>query len=1187
MGWRRRKLIGVVLAGTLPLAAGAQAPFKLDGQTDTTAVAPELGGIAAVDIITLRAVGPGAPLRYANVVAGTERVELDGQRLVAGQDYAMDYSVGVVYLHRQQKAGQVLTVSYRYRKDADPKQISPLAGLQGFKFDLVPGGLKMALGLGVAERASDGSVMQSNVFGFNNSFKFGQGQMNGLYVYGERQKTDNRAGLSFDRSGAPVGTASTDDGKSQLLLQNYATKMMGGTAQIDYQDISKNFASFGAVKDAGYDDAAITRMQGERGMTRFGMSIKDMKFGSLGISQSYRTIQDGDSSMNWRSFGLSQGGLKVNWNSQQVDKGFSRFNTIGEANRDQLGRERGMSRQNWSGEFAQKVGKLSFTSTSIRDDATGNNIRREEYSLDASALKLNVGQQDIDQGFGSRFPSLMGDEQARYGREAGLHRQWMSLNTAVLGKGTPLTFSQSLIGSKAGSFRSRDVALKGSSWSLMRSERSSDAKFANMGSMADAEMDGHIRSIAAMYGEGTPWSANDRGMFLGGAGIDRTYTGFKAQPFKAWNLSFDRVDLKGAQDKGSVTTASLNGKNGQFSYRRQELGEKFTEVTRLMGFEQARLGTISGLERTDMGLNLKFGSKTLTANHMSATSPSGDAKKTSVAFNDRKIDVQVNTREVSPGFTNVGQLVDAQTSLLNALVGYKERDAKIKWAILPTLNLDAALVEAVNSQSNEVNRLNQLALDWTPNGTTKVQYFKFGQENHDPLSTIFASSIERFRLTKNFGRAGTFQYGEEKQEFDSAETSLTDFHRQFFSYETKLDARTSIRTEQSRTQFEGGGKEDISANTISTALTNRLGVSVTDMKVDRQGNQQTTEQNVAHRNYGFWYDFGHGLLLSYGYARQLAADNQGTMTSTLTLGQKKDGVAADQIGSVGASTVGNLTLGGGYGVNEWNAGERTQSFSNFAIATAKPMKLGLINDFKFNFGLDTAADYSQWLRENRVFGFSGKLGASSFSYDYKSQMDQSRSRAIDRTYKVETDTTGKQPLRASVFYKLRTLPTDDQIMIRNFAVTGKIAKNFDLTHQLQTNPEVFQANALLGSVTQASRSNTWKIDYKQGPNLTFGGSWTELINEQNKASARTTGVNLKMFEASGSPVTLFYGVEQNSQPDLRRLTQRYSFQFDQRPGKNQILSLFLGNVSYAHSTPDGYDANNWTVRVDYQLRFRS
>jgi hypothetical protein len=84
---------------------------------------------------------------------------------------------------------------------------------------------------------------------------------------------------------------------------------------------------------------------------------------------------------------------------------------------------------------------------------------------------------------------------------------------------------------------------------------------------------------------------------------------------------------------------------------------------------------------------------------------------------------------------------------------------------------------------------------------------------------------------------------------------------------------------------------------------------------------------------------------------------------------------------------------------------------------------------------------------------------------------------------------------------------------------------------------------------------------------------------------RTAGVNLKFFEAKGSPLTLFYGLEQSSNSTLRRSIHRYSLKFDQKAGPNQMFSLFLGNVSYQHSIVDGQLRNNWTARLDYQFRF--
>jgi hypothetical protein len=1172
----------MVIAGALPMAAGAQSPFNLDGDLKTEAKA-EMGGTPAVDIISLRAIGPGAPLRYGNVVPNSEAVQLDSRRLTRDQDYVMDYAAGVVFLKIAQRAGQSLTVSYRYSTKASTvaKQASPFAGLGGFRYQVAPESLSLIMGMGVAERSADGKVLQSNVFGFNNSFKFGGGQMTGVYLYGDRVNTTNQAGLNFDPK-AQAGQASASEGKSQFILQNGVTKLGGGEVSFDYQDIDKNFANFSSAKQAGLDDATLARLQKEQGLTRFGMAMKDVKVGGgLALSHNYRMVEDANGGISWRGLGLKQGGLQVNWSSQKVDQGFNRFADIAEADREQLLKEKGMSRENRGLQFADKMGKVGFSSLAIWDDATGKNIRREEYTLDTSRVKFNLGEQEVGEGFG-RMASLKGEEQAMYGREVGIRRQWMGLQAALFGKAAnPLTFNQSLLKGTDGDFKSQDVAMSGKTWSLQMSERNVDQKFNRLNAMSDAEMDGHIKAIGQMYGPNVATRPEDRARFLQSQGISRDFSRASLQPFRNWNVDFSKLDLKGQNGGGHVTTASVTTPNATVNYRKQHLSQKFTEQAALMDFERQRLGDISGLERTDLGMSMRLGgSRNIQITKMAAGTMEGSVNRTNIAYQDRKIEASMTTRSVSNGFTNANQLVDAEKDLLASMRGFNQREAKVKWSILPGVNFDAQMFDAENSTTDEFRRLRAMNIAWTPNKTTNLQYQSFEQKSTDPLSTLFANKVERMMVTKDFGRFGKLKLQDERHSFDGEQATQPDMHRQYMSYETKLDAKTSVKAERTRTEFDNGDKEDISANTVSTELSKRMGVAVTDVNVDRKGG----ERDEKKRNYGFWFDLGRGLMLSYGYARQMNGED-GTLSSSVTLGQNKNQINPDQTSSVQGGQIGNLNVGAAYGANEWDAANRTQAFSNINLKNAKPFSFGPMSDLKFHFGLDTAADQTKWLRENRLVSLAGKIGANAFAYEYKGQMHESGYRAIDRTYKLSTDPSEKSWLRSTIMYKMRTLPWDEQVMIRDYNVTAKVTKNTELTHQLQTNPEVFKGDALLGSVTQAAKSSKWKFDLKNSENLTVGMVWEELVNEQDGNMARTGGMTLKMFAQSGSPLTLYYGVEQSRRPDFQRTTHRYHMQFDQKAGPNQVFSLFLGNVSFEHSIADEFKRNNWSMRLDYQLRF--
>jgi hypothetical protein len=394
---------------------------------------------------------------------------------------------------------------------------------------------------------------------------------------------------------------------------------------------------------------------------------------------------------------------------------------------------------------------------------------------------------------------------------------------------------------------------------------------------------------------------------------------------------------------------------------------------------------------------------------------------------------------------------------------------------------------------------------------------------------------------------------------------------------------TSTRAENSFTEFSDGEKENVHSNTISTEVAKNAGVSVTDTRVDRGG----TERDETKRNYGFWYDFGNGIRISYGYARQLNGATAGTLNSSLVIGQNANAGQADQAGNVGTATAGGLNFSGGYGVNQWEQGDstRTQAFSRIGFGTAKPIAFFGLKNVQFNVNFDAASDHAAWMREGKTFAFSGELGNNKFKYNYTGVMHSSGSRGIDRVFQFETDNSPNRWLVGSLYYKVRTLPWDDQVMIRNFNITARPIKDFELSHQLLTNPEVFRGDAFLGSLPQASRSNRWRLDYKQSADTTLGMMWEELINEQNQALTRTGGVNVSLFQKSGSPLKLYYGLEQSQGNVDRRTLHRYHLQFDQRPGANQMLSVFMGNVSFEHRVDDGWSRSNLTLRLDYQLRF--
>src|SRR5580698_2303010 len=98
---------------------------------------------------------------------------------------------------------------------------------------------------------------------------------------------------------------------------------------------------------------------------------------------------------------------------------------------------RSASNISWSREF----GKLSYNGTRITDDVTHTEIKRNEYALNTGNIRFDMGDETVDAGF-TRFGSLMAPEQAMFGREAGVKREWTSLQAGLFGGTVPISFNQ-------------------------------------------------------------------------------------------------------------------------------------------------------------------------------------------------------------------------------------------------------------------------------------------------------------------------------------------------------------------------------------------------------------------------------------------------------------------------------------------------------------------------------------------------------------------------------------------------------------------------------------------------------------------------------------------------------------------------------------------------------------------------
>jgi hypothetical protein len=251
------------------------------------------------------------------------------------------------------------------------------------------------------------------------------------------------------------------------------------------------------------------------------------------------------------------------------------------------------------------------------------------------------------------------------------------------------------------------------------------------------------------------------------------------------------------------------------------------------------------------------------------------------------------------------------------------------------------------------------------------------------------------------------------------------------------------------------------------------------------------------------------------------------------------------------------------------------------------LQLGFIKNLTFNFAMDTATDWTNWVRENRMASMGWNIGSNKIGLEYRGQMSANGTRGVDRTISFETDQSEKRPLVGKFKISERSLPNDSLVAIRDVALTFRPARGISLTHSLSTNPEDPQPrpDVPMFKNTNPWRVNKWTLGIDRNPKTSFSGIWEERLNDVTHESSRLTGLTLDLFKTSGSPLQLFYGIEQRWGNVGALTAHRYYIKYDQKAGPNQIFSLFAGNVSYAGALGEGMKKDNWTINLNYQLRF--
>ncbi len=1160
--WANLLVLGTGIVLQRPIEVTAQVSLPVNSEQVTTPV-NEIGGKVAFETLRVILDKPNLPLRYGSIKTGSETVQLDGRTLVRDKDYFVDYISGVVYLKCQAREGQSLTINYRYDESKGTQGTfginSSGTKFQGFTFALTKNS-KMILGMGLTERLADGTVLSSNVYGFNNTFGLKGGSIKGLFMVGDRQKV-KQDNLFGDK---PANNSTIEEGKSQAIVQNLTSKVGGGQVSINYQDIGEKFGGFSAFESGGYSATEIGQFASEKGLKRTNFSLDKIGKKGFNFSSGSSSVGDDQGAVTNKSYGAEAFGLKFNWSDFKVDPGFTRFNDIREADRNQLARERGLERQSFSLGTSGKRGKFELNSSKV-EGLDGFGFYRQNIGLETGLIKANFLSQHVQQGF-TRFRDLREGDRDQLAREQGLVRQNSSIESAPK-SGPKLNWSDNTIRTDTGDFTSRDFGFSFGKFNLKHGRIDTGKGFASLSSLSPGEINQNLSKIVKMINPTMDPQGQDGAGWAQGVGLNRSNWALDYTLNKSQNFSASTETIEGSQDKLSVNNVSLNTGKVSLNFRNQKSGKDFNESGKMLFTEQQNFGTAPGLEKTDINLaaNLNQTSK-IQVSQTKAQDQSGDMLRQILGLAGKGYDIAYSRRKIDSNFSSLGGMVDSERDLLTSLVGFDQSDIKANWQVNKAIGLQYSDSKAINDSTGMGRFYASLGLKWNFDSKTQLAFQRTSNKQTDPTQPLINQQIDTATISRDFGHAGRITMLQEKATFDGSQDSNPDSVRQSVIYENQITKSTGVRTEQSMTRFENGEHETRTSNSLIQTLTPRVGVSVTDTKVEREGDKPSE----THRDYGFWVDFGKNIRLNYKAVRNMQGESTGDQHSEV-------GITPGQVQGV---NVGSAS----YQRNGWDD-QRDQHIGNVSLSNVKPLRFGFLQDVRFNYGVDSVRDQDAWQKEYRTMGFGARIGSFAFGIDYKSQALPAGDRAIDRILTLTTDTTGKSWLRADVKYNLRTLPFGQQAMIRNYTLTAEPIKHWQFTHSLMTNPLQADPNAMLGAVATPGRTNKWGIAFDGSKRTKLSMTYEEFMNEQNNQQVGSLKIGALLFANNPSPLNLEYVVAESNASGTMQRSHGFNLGFNQRPGPNQSLAFRISNLNWELARPADQNLQNWNMRLDYSWRF--
>jgi len=1141
------------------LAMPALPQFTLLGEGNGLGAQAPLKGKPAVDLIPGIRRGLGFPLRNDNVVPGSEEVFVNGKKLTKNQ-YSVDCPSGVLYVASEIKESDSIRVIYRHDPDAAKSTAAP-GGLPLMTMNFGKGNsMSLLMGIGGADR-ENGTVMQTNNLGFKSSFAVGSGSISGLFM---RSSKEN-AFVEGDSASPDNNEIREGESSSGMLIKQAANINVGNGMNLtaDYQDIDSSFTGFGMLSSSGLGNEEIKQLEKEKGITRMGLGFNGGSANSILFKNNYRTIDDGKGKIQFQDYGFKAGSIEAYYTARDIDSSFSRFKDIAEENRDQLKKEKGISRHSMGAAFNFSGAKLSFDQNSISQDDAG--INRQSFAIDSGFIKGSFKTQNIDENF-SRTGDLAEGEREQWGRERGFSRKEMEFSIPR-GDKSLLSFSDKSVDYDGRGFDAKSFGLSAGFLGVQYWNREADGNFNRLNDLSKPELTNMAQDVLSFYDPDAKVRDADLQSTAREAGLSREMLRFDTEPFKSSTLNFSRLRIEGQSGGLTRDIFALNYGDFKLGYKRTNIDNGFNRIPDLLELERNLYGNQVGFDRSELNFSGKAG-KTLNFSFekFSVQDGASGLDRLTTEIIGAGFELKGGMRSVDQSFLRTMDINDPEKHLFSELIGYNEKDVAFKFSAIKGIKLSGMFFDADNGKEEKHRFRNEAGLLLNPDSKTE---FELSYRDHKYFGideTLFENSKMRFRGSRDFGKLGKLTLMHETESFGGSETETPSRDTNYLKYETKIGKNFGFTTEQGRTNFATGGFENYQGYKLDWQVNRKLGLNVEQIFVDRDGRKPDNQST----NFGFNYDFGNNLKIGYTFRENM---------DSIVGGKSAFGWELTQ------GNFGGFNIGGSYSHNS-QTGREDSFLGNFSISNPKPFDIGFLKDVKISLGYDGKNEIGEWKNEKRLGDFSAKISGSEFGLNYSQVMLPGAVIAADRAARFNLDPSGKGPLQLGLAYKVRTLPNGENFVIRDIDASYKLGNTLTISHTTDDLPEVKANNTPFGTNVKPTLGRKWDINYKASSSISAIFGYEEMSDLGQRTLLRKTNFTLSFFENTGSPVRLTYAMEQNDRPaDGRRSRNEYKVSFEQKPGANQTLSLMLGMVDWTDGLPEGELWKRALLNIDYQLRF--